>query len=308
MHLTRVMKTKLTFSLLRATASAGLLASILVGAWGCGTTIVSTPEVDGNRVRELREALAKGAGASESGGEAAPVEVGVGWGTLKGRFVVDGAVPPRAKMNVNKDVEVCAANEESTLSPQLIVASDGSLANVLVYARAVNRVHDAAKPEAFTTPFEFDQRDCMFLRHVSCVVTGQPVRILNSDQVGHNTRIVGRKNPEFNSNVPTGGELSYSAKQEENSPMSVSCSIHPWMNAYLMPRSNGYFAVSGADGSFEIANLPAGEKVEIQIWHEAVKAWGSMESVKANGRFELRLEDGGEQSLEFKVPAANFKL
>ena len=284
-----------------------LFATALVAS-GCSDSMVTTPDVDWNRVRELRSSLAKGGEASASDEAAAPVEVGSGWGLLKGRFVCDGTPPARAKLNVNKDVEVCAANEESTLSPQLIVASDGGVANVLVFARTANRVHDLAKPEAMTTPLEFDQVNCMFLKHVSGIVTGQPVKILNSDKVGHNTRIVGRKNPEFNSNIPTGGELAYSAKQEESSPMAVSCSIHPWMSAYLMPRPNGYFAVTGADGTFEIPNLPAGETVEIQVWHEAVKTWGQMESLKANGRFEVKLEDGGEQMVEFKVPVANFKL
>ena len=41
------------------------------------------------------------------------------------------------------------------------------------------------------------------------------------------------------------------------------------MKAYMLPRENGYFAVSADDGSFEIANLPAGEELEIQVWHES---------------------------------------
>ena len=41
------------------------------------------------------------------------------------------------------------------------------------------------------------------------------------------------------------------------------------MTAYLLPRKNGYFAITDADGNFEIANVPAGEPLEFQVWHES---------------------------------------
>ena len=46
------------------------------------------------------------------------------------------------------------------------------------------------------------------------------------------------------------------------------------MSAYLLPRKNGYFAVTAADGSFEIPNVPAGEKLEFQVWHESAAGAG----------------------------------
>ena len=41
------------------------------------------------------------------------------------------------------------------------------------------------------------------------------------------------------------------------------------MIGYLLPRKNGYFAMTDADGKFEIANVPAGEPLEFQVWHES---------------------------------------
>jgi hypothetical protein len=56
-------------------------------------------------------------------------------------------------------------------------------------------------------------------------------------------------------------------------------------------------AVSGADGSFTIPDLPAGETIEFQVWHErASGANGSLGLDNAalkwtpKGRFQLRLE------------------
>ena len=36
-------------------------------------------------------------------------------------------------------------------------------------------------------------------------------------------------------------------------------------------RDNGYFAVTGEDGTFELPNLPAGVPIKINVWHEATK-------------------------------------
>ena len=51
-------------------------------------------------------------------------------------------------------------------------------------------------------------------------------------------------------------------------PTMVTCNIHPWMKAYAVFRKDGYVAVSAADGTFTIPDLPAGELLEMQVWHE----------------------------------------
>jgi uncharacterized protein (DUF2141 family) len=40
--------------------------------------------------------------------------------------------------------------------------------------------------------------------------------------------------------------------------LPVRCNNHPWMQAYINVAPNPYFAVTGADGSFTISNLPPG--------------------------------------------------
>ena len=45
------------------------------------------------------------------------------------------------------------------------------------------------------------------------------------------------------------------------------CDVHPWMTAYLLVTDNPYYAISGDDGSFTIANVPPG-RYTVEIWHE----------------------------------------
>jgi hypothetical protein len=111
-----------------------------------------------------------------------------------------------------------------------------------------------------------------------------------------------------------GQSLLYVPTQEEASPVPVSCSIHPWMKAYMLPRKDKYFAVTGPDGSFEIANLPAGEEVEIQVWHErAAGANGALvlpnkELKWSNkGRFKVKLDADQTKDLALDVPATAFQ-
>jgi hypothetical protein len=251
------------------------------------------------------------------GGEAGAVEevaaTGTGWATLKGKFTFDGDPPTMPPYGVNKDQATCAPGGQAPLQQYLLVDPDSKgIANVVVFARKASRVHEGSGPK--TDSILFDQKVCLFLTHVQGMTTGQTLDIRNSDNVGHNTNISGQNG--FNQTIASGATTPFLVKKEEAAPVPVRCSIHPWMLAYLFPRSNTYFAVTAEDGSFEIPNLPAGEKLEIQVWHE--NAAGGNGALFVNtpagkelnwsnkGRFIVTLEENEERDLPIVVPAAAF--
>jgi Carboxypeptidase regulatory-like domain len=45
------------------------------------------------------------------------------------------------------------------------------------------------------------------------------------------------------------------------------CDVHGWMNAYVGVLDHPYFAVTDADGKFELKDVPAGTYT-IEAWHE----------------------------------------
>jgi hypothetical protein len=188
----------------------------------------------------------------------------------------------------------------------LVDPSSKGLANVVVFARKTTRVKEET-PSA--TPVLFDQKQCEFLSPVFAARVGQPIDVKNSDPIGHNTNIAGS---DFNQLIPAGGSTTYVPKAETGMPTMVTCNVHPWMKAYMVFRKDGYVAVSAADGSFTIPDLPAGEPLEFQVWHErSTGPNGALGLDKSDlkwtpkGRFQITLEPDQVKDIgTLEVPAS----
>jgi len=255
---------------------------------GCGSDRVATPVADAGLALSLRQSLAT---ADVSTGTVAAEEGGTGWGTLTGRFVFAGGPPDARALVVDKDTEVCSKDGVKLLDRSFLVdPSTKGVANVVVFARKTGRVRNPV-PD---TTLVFDQKNCEFLSPVFAARVGQPIDVRNSDPIGHNTNIAGTS---FNQLIPAGAGTVYKADVETGMPTMVTCNIHPWMKAYVVFRKDGYVAVSSADGSFTIPDLPAGETVELQVWHErSTGPSGALGLDRPDlkwtpkGRFQVRLE------------------
>jgi len=280
---------------------------------GCQRADELGPIASAGSAQTIREAFASSAGDSGGGGAAA--STGTGWATLKGRFVFDGTPPAMKPYNANKDMGTCAPGGKVPLQETLLVDSGTKgVKNIAIYIRKASRVHESAAVAAAPPEFVFDQKECVFLTHVFPLTVGQTISIKNSDDVGHNTNIDGKNG--FNQTIPAGQALDFKPQKQEAVPVSVRCSIHPWMVAYFLPRENGYVAISEQDGSFEIANLPAGEDLEFQVWHESATGPGkalvlSTPEAKqlkwsSKGRFKIKLAENEAKELNITVPAAAF--
>jgi len=235
------------------------------------------------------------------------------WGDLTGRFVFDGTASKPAPLSITKDQEVCG--KHALVDESLLVNASGSgLANVVIYL-FVDRggqqppIHES-HAEAAKSSVALSNKDCRYEPHVALLQTSQELVIGNRDTVGHNTKVDTFANPPINPIIPAGAELKQKFSQEERLPARVSCSIHPWMNAWLVVRNNPYFAVSNEDGKFVIQNVPAGEWT-FQVWHEKA---GYVTSVKKNGaatqwskgRFTTTIKPGANDLGELSVPATLF--
>ena len=282
-----------------------IVVGCAVASVGCGRSRVAAPGADVEAAGKIRATLVS-ASVNAGGTTADAAATGTGWGTLRGRFVFAGAPPQAKPLVVDKDTEVCSVGGMKLLDRSVLVdASSKGLANVVVFARKTSRVKTAAAE----APAVFDQKNCEFLSPVFAARVGQQVDVRNSDPIGHNTNIAGSS---FNQLIPAGQGTAYKPDAETGMPTMVTCNIHPWMKAYAVFRKDGYVAVSSADGSFSIADLPAGETIEFQVWHE--RSGGPNGAVglekpdlkwTPKGRFEIKLEADEVKDLgTLEIPAS----
>jgi hypothetical protein len=229
------------------------------------------------------------------------------WGTVKGRFVVDGTAAAPTPITITKDPEYCGQHKLMTES--VIVGKDNSLANAVVYLRAglgkkvdVHPDYEAKLKEAVV----LDNHFCTFAPHIVLLRVGQKLTIKNSDPppVGHNTKI---ELFSFNQTVGSNAQTEVTDSKEFALPTPIECSIHPWMKAHMVSLPHPYMAASAADGTFEIKNVPAGPN-EFQFWHEAPGYLKNLKfeggSTDARGRAKLTVPAGSVLDLgNIKVPA-----
>ena len=213
------------------------------------------------------------------------------WGAIQGKFVFGGAVPTAGELKTDKDVEVCGKHK-------LLAGADKGIANVVVFVRdkGVKVNPDAAKAAA-GAKVVLDNKNCRFEPHVTFVQVGQQLVVKNSDTVGHNSNIATIKNAPSNNLIPAGGDTTITFGSDEAVPAQVTCNIHPWMKSWLLVRPNPYAAVSAADGTFVIKDVPVGE-VELQFWHEKAGYIGEMTlggkvEKAAKGRKKVAVAAGG---------------
>jgi plastocyanin len=159
----------------------------------------------------------------------------------------------------------CHRPEGEALSEDLVVGPGGALRNV--YVRVVSGLGDRIfAPPA--DPVVMDQRGCVFVPHVLAAQANQVIQFTNSDPAVHNVHAVARLNRPFNVSM-SGKGRAFRRYFTEPEVVKIRCDIHAWMGAYIGVDGHPFQAVTGEDGSFRLAGLPAGE-YGLEAWHETL--------------------------------------
>ncbi len=195
-------------------------------------------------------------------------------GTINGRIGYDGSAPAPAKLEVNKDTAVCAKTEKT--SEKLLVSGDGGLANAVVYLKTAPA---GAKAEVPAQNPLIDQLGCRYEPHVLLVPAGTTIDIKNSDGILHNLHTYSSDNPAFNAAQPKFKKI-IRKKLDKAEFIRLTCDVHGWMEAWIVVHNHPFFALTGADGSFELTGVPPGD-YEVGIWHESLGEHSGKVSVQA---------------------------
>jgi plastocyanin len=144
---------------------------------------------------------------------------------------------------------------------------------------------DRIAGKTFAPPSEhakIDQKNMQFIPHVVPVVVGTTVDFLNSDALLHNVFSPDACADRFNLGTwPKGQVKSFTFKKECFA--SLLCKVHPEMEGFVAVLPTPYFAVTAADGSYHIKNVPDGSYT-VKVWHPKLKA--AQKSVAVKGATE----------------------
>ena len=134
-------------------------------------------------------------------------------------------------------------------------------------------VYVADRPgKTFPAPEEharLDQKNIDFRPHVLPVLAGTTVDFLNSDAVLHNVFTPDACADKFNLGTwPQGQTRSYAFKKE--CVATLLCKVHPEMEGFVAAVPTPYFAVTKADGAYDIPDVPDGTYT-VKVWHPNLK-------------------------------------
>ncbi len=208
---------------------------------------------------------------------AAPVPKGHPWVTARGRVVWPKGQPiPEPKVvPVTIDKQACRAGK--LLSDELLVDSKSrGVKNVVVWLRPdsddrkatfpTDRVHpDLAKPKPAKHVINMPM--CQFVPRVFAARAGDTWEFKNEGIVATNVRVQ-HDDPLFNVLLPAKkGYVAREALRESWKPVYFKSDVHPWMAGVGRVFDHPYFAVTDADGHFELKQVPKGNW-RIMYWHE----------------------------------------
>jgi len=184
-------------------------------------------------------------------------------GTIKGHVVLTGKAPGNPILRMGVDPKCSALNAgHRAIQESAMVAADGSVGNVFV--RLDGTFPKTAVP---TDPIVIDQRACFYRPRVIGMRVGQPLQIRNDDDLLHNVHSSSAAGNTFNVGQPKAGIVFTFTPRTEEVMLRLGCDVHRWMTAYVGIVSHPFFSVSGPDGTFAIAKVPAGTYT-IKTWHE----------------------------------------
>jgi plastocyanin len=184
-------------------------------------------------------------------------------GTISGLVRFEGPVPEQSVLRLGGWSE-CASQHSGRVYAGDILVHDGKLQNAVVYAKEGLGSRVFAVP---TEPVVSDQKGCIFLPRIMGAQVDQPLRFVNSDPLAHNVHGLSKHSRAWNFSLGVKGASRTITVGSPEAMIEIKCDIHPWMKAYLGVFDHPYFALSTAEGSFTLNNLPPGEYT-IETWHE----------------------------------------
>jgi plastocyanin len=212
-------------------------------------------------------------------------------GEITGTVTLKGTPPKEKDITPLKDDPNCGKFHSSMPTTHFyMVGPKGELADVIISVEGAKGPSTGASASTVV----LDQKGCEYVPQILAVQTDQKIQVKNSDPVLHNVHntpaVAGNKEQNM-AQMPGGQDLVFSFSKPEEF-VRFKCDVHPWMFAWVSVFDHPYFAVSGKDGTFKIANVPAG-KYTLKATHRKA----------GTTKQEIEVKDGEPAKVEFALEA-----
>lgn len=216
--------------------------------------------------------------------------------SIRGRVILAGGRPSRLSTLVDVGPNTFCLGHGAIFDPTWKVAGDGGLADVVVSVLG-------APPASNIDPHPvlIDQRECLFVPHVTVLQAGQVARIRNDDATFHNVRIalheVGTRSGGQNQDNFGQPSKGFESLKQFSQPgvYRLECDVHRWMKSWVVAHDSVHVAVTAADGSFEIPRELKDGTYTVEAWHPqfAQKLSQTVEVAQGRGQadFTFQLAD-----------------
>ena len=148
----------------------------------------------------------------------------------------------------------------------LVTVKDGQgtlVSDAVVYAKPNKPVVSLQKKQAV-----IEQRDKQFVPYVTAIQVGTSVTFPNRDSVRHDVYSL---SPAKRFELPLyAGIPAEPVTFDKEGFVTLGCSIHDWMVAYIAVLPTPYFQVTGKDGRTVLEDLPAGQ-YSVEVWQPLLK-------------------------------------
>jgi hypothetical protein len=245
---------------------------------------------------------------------AAPLIAQAG-GTIKGKVTFNGSVPPPKEFAFSKfpNVEFCKKNPSKSedgktrLLKEVEVGDGKGLKNAVVSVRDIEDKGFTAKADK-EAPQVVEAELCEFKPYTGVAVSKGLFKVVNNDAdpddpksaegVLHNPhsfdQLGAKSSTEFNIGLAKKGDsLENNVKlkmSKKGSVLRLQCDQREFMQGWYLPVTNAHYGVAGADGTFEIKDVPAG-KHKVMAWHPIA---GQVEA-------DVDVKDGGTVEANFEI-------
>jgi hypothetical protein len=214
----------------------------------------------------------------------------VSGGTVSGKVLLSGTPPPARIFHLvfSPNLDFCGKISDgkgNRLLREFNVSPDGGFQDVVVAVVGVEK----GKPFDFSP--ELTIENCRVAPFVTPLRNNHKMTLNNKDPIAHDIQGYTLKNDYtfamFNKPLtPETMAVKEARFRKDHYIFRTQCGVHDYMQSWGFAIGNPYFAVTGPDGTFQIADLPPGE-YHVIAWHPHMAVQAQQITVPENGKVPL---------------------